>query len=337
MKTIRVWFNHWFSTAYHIINLIKQDDETKFYVIGTSSNPDSVVRLSCDEWYYEDPHLSDDEYINFCLKFCEQHCIDVFVPRHNQLSVSRHKKDFENINVKVMADDFSLISDLHDKVATYNFLSANSIGLVPQYASAQSAEEFISAYKNLSGSYSRLCCKFAEDEGAISFRIIDDNIASDCSVFRTSGRHMSSTMIADALAQTIKCPKIIIMPFLSGNEVSVDCLRTTSGTIMIPRFKGNTRTEYIRYDQTILDTCCELYSKLPLEMPCNIQFRYLDDKPYFLEINTRMSGGIHMTSMASGVNIPNIAINKLIGIEKPWDLVKEDKKISQIEQPVLMP
>ena len=25
MKTVRIWFNHWFSTVYHIINLIRED------------------------------------------------------------------------------------------------------------------------------------------------------------------------------------------------------------------------------------------------------------------------------------------------------------------------
>lgn len=34
---IRIWMNHWFSTAYNIVNLIKQDDPD-FYVIGTNEN-----------------------------------------------------------------------------------------------------------------------------------------------------------------------------------------------------------------------------------------------------------------------------------------------------------
>lgn len=65
-----------------------------------------------------------------------------------------------------------------------------------------------------------------------------------------------------------------------------------------------------------------------LECPCNIQFKYLDDIPYFLEINTRMSGGIQMSCLASGVNIPNLAINKLLGRKKDWNNNKEGKCIS---------
>ena len=33
----RIWMNHWFSTAYNIVNLIKQDDP-EFLVIGSNEN-----------------------------------------------------------------------------------------------------------------------------------------------------------------------------------------------------------------------------------------------------------------------------------------------------------
>ena len=49
---IRIWLNHWFSSAYNIINLIKKD-EKDFYIIGSSRNNNSVVKSVCDEWYQE--------------------------------------------------------------------------------------------------------------------------------------------------------------------------------------------------------------------------------------------------------------------------------------------
>ena len=33
-KTVRVWLNQWFSTAYHIANLIRDDERFAFYLIG---------------------------------------------------------------------------------------------------------------------------------------------------------------------------------------------------------------------------------------------------------------------------------------------------------------
>ena len=38
---IRIWFNHWFSTAYSIIQLIKKD-ESDFRIIGSNEREQAV-------------------------------------------------------------------------------------------------------------------------------------------------------------------------------------------------------------------------------------------------------------------------------------------------------
>lgn len=330
MKTIRIWFNHWFSTAYHIIKLIKQDTETNFHIIGSSSNADSIVKLACDEWYYES---DEDDYINFCINFCKEHSVDIFAPRHNQLLISKHKEDFAAINVKLLVDDYDIISVLHSKISSYQLWKENNIGNVPDYKIIRNVDDFACGYKKLSQKHKRICFKFTSDEGGGSFRIIDNYV----SLFKRSGCRISYDQAISAISASAECPEIIMMPVLIGDEVSVDCLKTQTGIIMIPRIKGNTRIEHIRYDREILDTCVDFYNKIGLECPCNIQFKYSDDNiPYFLEINTRMSGGIQLTCLASGINIPNIAINKLIGINKSWIPDYTEKKVTHIEMPTLL-
>jgi carbamoylphosphate synthase large subunit len=58
--------------------------------------------------------------------------------------------------------------------------------------------------------------------------------------------------------------------------------------------------------------------------------------PYLLEVNARMSGGIQLSYAATGINIPNIAVNRLLGIEKRqvWD--KTTRVVSFIETPILL-
>lgn len=104
---IRIWMNHWFSTAYNIVNLIKQDDPD-FYVIGTNENYNSPIRTVCDEWYQE-PTLKDDEYVEHCLEFCQDHHVDVFLPRRGMLEISKQKSQFEALGTKVMVDDYILL------------------------------------------------------------------------------------------------------------------------------------------------------------------------------------------------------------------------------------
>ena len=50
-----------------------------------------------------------------------------------------------------------------------------------------------------------------------------------------------------------------------------------------------------------------------------------------------MSGGLQMSCLASGVNIPNIALKKLFGKEIDWNIDDEtDKIVSYIEIPKLI-
>jgi hypothetical protein len=49
-----------------------------------------------------------------------------------------------------------------------------------------------------------------------------------------------------------------------------------------------------------------------------------------------MSGGVQMACAASGVNIPDIAVNKLLGIRKPWTIQKEERFVTYVETPVIL-
>ncbi len=332
MKNIRIWFNHWFSTAYHIINLIKQDNDSSFTIVGSSRNTESVIKLVCDEWY-EEPDISGDEYADFCIDFCKQHNIDVFLPRHNQLTVSKYADKFIKEGIKVLTEDYSISSVLNDKSKAYSFFLENNIGCVPEYYIVNNSSDAKTAYKKLMENNSRVCIKKVLDEGASSFRILDSDAPAP---FSRSGGHIQAEKFFSDMDAVSKCPDFMMMPMLEGNEISVDCLSTEKGLIMIPRFKTLTRTEYIRFDEDILSVCRKFYEFMPLKWPCNIQFKCHNNIPYFLEVNTRMSGGVQYSCLASGINIPNIAVNKILGIEKNWELKKEEKKISYIETPLLM-
>ena len=111
---VRIWLNHWFSTAYNIINLIKAD-EIDFYFIGTNDNEYAVYKTVCDEWYVE-PVLKDEEYVEYCLSFCKEHSVDIFMLRRGMLAISNNKFRFENIGVKVMVDDFEIINILNHNI-----------------------------------------------------------------------------------------------------------------------------------------------------------------------------------------------------------------------------
>ena len=331
---IRIWFNHWFSTAYSIIQLIKKD-ESDFQIIGSNEREQAVYKKVCDEWYIE-PVLKDEEYVSYCLDFCEKNRIDIFAPRRKLVAISRHKDQFERIGVKVLVDDYEAVNMLNRKDLAYRFFKENGIGIVPEYCSVTTADEFLHAYESLKEKHSSVCFKFVNDEGGNSFRRIVD-YENAFSEFRwRQGSRITIRKAYSALSEVERFGPVIVMPYLPGEEISVDCLKTKDGIIAVPRYKGTSRAERIKYDPDIIRYCQDFYGKVNLEMPCNIQFKFSGEIPYILEVNTRMSGGVQMSYVGSGINIPNIAINKLLSRPKEWHCENRECIVSYAEIPMLM-
>lgn len=329
----RVWLNHWFSTAYYIINMMR-DSNPDFTFIGSNENKESPIMTACDEWYQE-PVLEGKEYVDFCVDFCKEHRVDVFMPRREMVEISRFKPLFEKMGVQVMVDDYQYVSLLNNKAAAYDFFREKGIGDVPDHFIVRNLQDFEAAYAALLQKYGWVCFKFVNDEGGKSYRLIDNTRRGYAALFKKLTTRITYEEAVDALSERDSFPPLMVMPYLPGDEISVDCLRTAQGAIMIPRIKDCSRIERIRYDDGILSTCEQLLQTIPLEYPCNIQFKYLGDTPYMLEVNTRMSGGTHFSCAATGINIPDIAVNKLLGVEKPWSLEKKEARVTHIEMPIV--
>lgn len=329
---ITIWMNHWFSTAINIIELLKAGGDD-LHIIGTNENAYSVIKNYCDEWY-EEPVLSDKDYVDFCIGFCKSHHVDVFMPRRGMLAISKEKVRFEEIGVKVMLDDYDKIALLNHKERAYDYFKANGIGSVPDYEIVTTPDQFLGAYHRLKENYSQVCFKFAKDEGGKSFRLIDNQRKGYAALFKKQNTRMTLDDVMSALKERDEFASIMIMPFLPDEEISVDCLNTKQGLIALPRVKGNEKYETIEYDQSILDLCQRFQESFGLECPYNIQFKYLNGIPFFLEVNTRMSGGIHMSCFASGINIPLIALKKLLGEDLPWHSERKSEIVAQVLIPV---
>ena len=100
-----------------------KNDNADITIIGTNSNPDCVYKMVCDEFYKEPSFKSTDEYLKYCLSFCQEHSVDVFVPRHNLTQIIKHKSEFEEIGTKLLANtDYESVIITDDKIKTYQHL-----------------------------------------------------------------------------------------------------------------------------------------------------------------------------------------------------------------------
>ncbi|MDP4180095.1 MAG: ATP-grasp domain-containing protein [Bacillota bacterium] len=345
----RIWFNNWFNTAYHIINLIKRNDEMEFKVFGTNRNPNSAMLRACDHYEVEEK-IPEEEYTDFCLDFCKKHMIDVFIPHSNISSISHDAEKFEEIGVKLLiCCDFKNLDLLSDKAKFYDFLentvidsnSANKyekVFNVPKYYIVNNANDFRIAYDNLIKNGNAACFKPVRSEGGAGFRIIDEAAGSLESLFYFSGSRITFDDAYKRLSQKECFSDLMVMEYLSGYEYSIDCLALNGRLISaVPRKKLDGRVRLLEESEELTKLASSLTRIFNLSYAYNIQVRYDGNIPKLLEINPRMSGGVWISCL-SGINFPFLALKLLLDGDSK--LFVPDPKfnllVSQIENEILL-
>lgn len=335
MQKLNVWFNHWFSTVINSFDYLRgnlefsrvlstygDDFECKIYTTTYYDSP--VMKEHSDYWQLEPVFKNPDAYVDWCISFIKEHDINVFFARRCRYAISKRKNEIEALGCKVIAEDFAVESLLSDKEATYkNMMYTEELkSLVPEYRIIKSAKDFYKAweeYRYLDDSY-RFCIKKAVDEGALSFCELVKKITYKYMMDGTySPRQIT---FKDYVAQleekeknNEKIDTLMMMPYLR-DEISCDCLQYGDKFICITRKSGMNHSTIVSNDKKYYDICKVLYRYFKLTGIANIQFRHdTDGTVKLLEINTRISGGMHKSCEASGVNLPMLMINKAFGDE----------------------
>ena len=108
----RIWYNKSFSFVYAAINLIKQQDNTQeFYLLASHTQAHARALLVADEAYIEPSGLTGQAYVEWCLAFCQQHSVDVFVVGKEAQTIAAYEQAFLAISTRLflVADADTLI------------------------------------------------------------------------------------------------------------------------------------------------------------------------------------------------------------------------------------
>lgn len=325
---MRVWFNHWFSTAYYFIDSLKKEG---FYVIATNKRESCVYKTNADEFYIE-PDLENEEYLAYCLDFCKSHNIDVFVPRKGMDCIIQHLAEFAALNVKVLCESNKEVFEIfNSKVKTASYFEDLNVVSVPESILVNSVDEFMSAYNNIKAHWGEVCIKYDSDEGGQSYKRISPHRPNIDRIAENNGLVYSLEYVVSCLASVETFKPIVVMPYLDGTEISVDCLGVGNKFIAIPRQKLSNRVTHFEQDSRLYAICRELWRASDLTAPFNVQFRYHNNKLYILEVNTRLSGGSWKAKYV-GVDFISLAIHNLLDeeVEIP-EMHFESKDLSNLE------
>jgi carbamoyl-phosphate synthase large subunit len=140
----------------------------------------------------------------------------------------------------------------------------------------------------------------------------------------SGSRDISVVRSADDLARIEASEEFLIQDYLPGAEYSVDVLADAHGRVVaaVPRVRERVDSGVSVAGRTLHDEELERLGASVVEATgltyiCNVQFRRDGEgKPALLEVNPRVPGALPLT-VASGVDMPRMALDSLRGRPLP--------------------
>jgi ATP-grasp domain-containing protein len=290
-------------------------DAAPVRIYGTNVDPAAPALGACDVGEVEPHRVSNDVYADFAVDFCRRHGIDVLIPPRRLDALAGRAADFAAVGTRLMCSSPAAVSVLTSKSRTYEV--ARALGVpVPEWRVVSDADGLREAVEELSMAGDTVCIKPAGEYSAFGFRILDDAPLRMRDLLAPARPLVSVGAVAEALKRAAdedeKVPSFIVMPYLEGPEVSVDCLSTPSGTLLA----GIARAKQGRYrllfgDPAIIGIAERLVGHFQLAYLSNVQLRHRHGEPVLLEANPRASAGIFQTAF-TGVNLPWAAVRLLL-------------------------
>lgn len=322
MKQRTVWFNKSLSDIINVAEGVRLADVgSQLRVVITHPVKDLHLALPWCEFHRE-PDVFGQKYLDWCLDFCAQQSVDIFVCGKQARFLADYVEAFAAIGTKlVVATSSENFNILDDKDLAYRALvSAGAGDIVPAYALASNAVEFAQALEALA-TEGKLCFKPTVSIYGIGFRVLTDEqnktgldriLSGD--TLSISKREMAAMMQAHESFKTL-----MILPYLDGDERSIDCL-AHNGKLVACVIRRKVAQGQVLEDNPVLVQHVERLVRIfGLNNFFNAQFREKDGRFYLLEVNPRMSGGTHYT-FHSGRTLPYLGVMLNLGLMAAHEL-----------------
>ncbi|MFJ2777451.1 ATP-grasp domain-containing protein [Kitasatospora sp. NPDC087315] len=310
---VRVWLNRTYAENVFFVEQLREAPRP-VEVYATHADPDSPVLAAADHGTLEPADLPPDAYVAFALDYCARHSVDVFLPRLNQLAISLHHKEFEAIGTALACPPATAIAAFHSKADGYAAMADAGLP-TPPWWQVRTAEELLAAVERIESAGLTACLKPASGAGGEGFRLLT---REPFGLHRLAGwdSRVQVDQVAAALEAADEPADLLVMPYLNGPEISVDCLADRDGTLLtaVGRSKRGRRRGFTT-DPRYLEPARRLVESTGMAFLSNVQFRHLAGEPVVIDVNTRPSGGLHQLRLC-GLNLPWNAVQLALG-ERP--------------------
>jgi len=293
----------------------------KLFIIGLDNNPNSIAPAFVDK-FYQSPMGDSPLYFNKLLSIAKKEKAKVILPLNTQelLNLASHVDDFEKIGVKISISPLESLEIANNK---YNLIKVcEKLGIpYPMAILVENFSEFQKAVLKMGYPQKPVCIKPPVSNGQRGFRIID-NSKDELNLFlnqKPTQVIISLEQMSKMLEKANPFPKLMVMEYLPGEEYTVDILaKEGEPLVIIPRLREEIkmgvsfRATTVK-EEKIIQYSALIVKELKLHGIVGLQFKKDENGVYkILESNPRLQG-TNVISVASGVNLPYLAIKMLLG------------------------
>ncbi|MBF0345904.1 MAG: ATP-grasp domain-containing protein [Nitrospirae bacterium] len=303
---ITVWFNESFSSIYNVISDIREaDTKGLFHILCSHRNPEFLGIAASHVSAVEPSGVTGEGYVEYCLEMCKRYEVKLFLPTRGAIALAQRYVDFIAIGTKLLScADSNTLDIINNKARLYSNIDPAIVN-IPDYKTVTTVSEFEEAVGWLKERHSRLCLKPSVSVHGIGFKILANNITEYDCVMSDTGTKIGIEQMQGALKDKTVFKELMVMQYLEGAERSIDCLADNGSLIrLVIRLKSSELSYIQRFEHNpaLTEIAKRLTAALRLNGIYNIQFKDSGSTHYLLEINTRMSGGLHYSTL-SGLNI----------------------------------
>ncbi|MEU1284751.1 ATP-grasp domain-containing protein [Kitasatospora sp. NPDC005856] len=316
---VRVWLNRTYAENVYFVEQLR-DAPRPVVVHATHGDPDSPVLAAADHGAPEPADPAADGYagyVDYALDYCARHAIDVFVPQLHQLAIALARPEFEAIGTALLCPPATAIAAFTSKADGYAAIAGAGLPTPPWWR-VRTPGELWDAVERIEDTGRTACLKPTAGAGGAGFRVLTRE-PYDARRLVGWDHRVQVEQVAAALAgggPDTEPADLLVMPYLDGPEVSVDCLADRDGSplTVVGRTKEGRRRGFTT-EECYLEPVRRLVRATGMAYLSNVQFRSLDGRPVVIDVNTRPAAGLHQLRLC-GLNLPWDAVRLALG-ERP--------------------
>ncbi|WP_432205323.1 ATP-grasp domain-containing protein (plasmid) [Cetobacterium somerae] len=296
----------------------------KVYVSNSSEGAPAFK--NADE-YVVTPIIYDELYIEFLKNYCLEKNIEGVISLFDVdlLMLSKHKKEFEKLGIKIIVSNENVINICNDKWKTKIFLHENSFDLPKTYLDL---EEVVKDIENgnlnfpliLKPRWGMGSISIYEAENMEELRVFYKKI--DREIYRTYLKYESEETVGS---------NILIQEKILGQEYGLDIINDLNGNYCTTIVKkknamrcGETDCAEVIDFKELKEIGKKISSKLKHIGNLDVDLFIKDNNIYILEMNARFGGGYPFSHLA-GVDLPKAIVKWLKNEDVNYEEVFKEK------------